>query len=112
MEAINANVNDLMLSKSSVEIARSRAESIEIRQKKQAAKDFESLFVNKLLDSMKDTVDAGGIFEDPVGKQINDLFYSFLGEDISKKGGMGMWQDIYKMMDGENEMSDLLDEKI
>ena len=67
-------------------------------RKKQAAKDFESVFVHKLLDTMKNTVDVFGSEKDSGAKQIDGIFWLYMARDIASNGGLGLWQDIYKFL--------------
>jgi Rod binding domain-containing protein len=64
------------------------------------SKDFESVFINKLLDEMKNTVgNWDEDEEDGTSEQMNGIFYMQLGDDIGQKGGLGMWKDIKKSLD-------------
>ena len=65
-------------------------------KKKQMAKDFESVFVHKLLDEMKNTIGDWGLEKDGQHKQIQGIFNMYLAQDVSKNGGLGMWKDIYQ----------------
>ncbi|TFG49257.1 MAG: hypothetical protein E4H40_03290 [Candidatus Brocadiia bacterium] len=77
------------------------------------AKDFESVFVNKLLDEMRKTVGEWGLEKDGTSKQIDGLFSMFLAQDISKNGGMGLWKEIYKSLaDQDQAAPDSLDDKL
>ena len=67
-------------------------------KKKQFARDFESVFINKLLNEMKNTIGDWGSEKDGAGKQIDSMFWSHLARDIADKGGFGMWKDIYKSL--------------
>jgi len=70
--------------------------NISEEQKKQIAKDFESVFIEKVLDKMKDTIGDVGFGEDSgASKQIHGIFWLYLARDIANKGGFGMWKDIY-----------------
>jgi len=60
-----------------------------------AAKDFESVFLHKLLKEMKDTIHDGGMLGDGTGDQIKDIFWQYLAQDLARKGGMGLWKEIY-----------------
>jgi len=70
-------------------------------QKKQIAKDFESVLINKLLDEMKNTIGNWGFDQDGVSKQIQGIFWLYLAQDIANNGGIGMWKDIYKFVMNE-----------
>jgi Rod binding domain-containing protein len=68
-------------------------------QKEQFARDFESVFIEKLLDEMKNTIGDWGFEQDAASKQIQGLFWLFLARDVSQNGGVGMWKDIYKTLE-------------
>ena len=63
-----------------------------------AAKDFESVLLGKLLESMKDSVGDWGGMTDGVGKQVYDIFWQYLAKDIADNGGIGLWKDIQRSM--------------
>jgi Rod binding domain-containing protein len=65
-------------------------------KQRQFAKDFESVFINKLLDEMKNTIGDWGLEKDGTSKQIEDIFWLYLSRDIANNGGFGMWKDIYQ----------------
>ncbi len=65
-------------------------------KKKQIARDFESVLLNKLLDEMKDTIGDWGFEKDGVSTQIKGIFWLYLARDIASKGGFGLWKDIYE----------------
>jgi len=62
------------------------------------AKDFESVLIGQLMDQMKETVGKSEFQEDGSSGQIQDMFWDFLGDEVGKKGGFGMWKNIYKSM--------------
>jgi Rod binding domain-containing protein len=66
--------------------------------KKQVAKDFESVLLNKLLDEMKNTIGDWGFDKDGASKQIQGIFWLYLARDIANNGGFGLWKDIYKFL--------------
>lgn len=84
-------------------------------RKEQFAKDFESVFIGKLLDEMKNTIGEWGEEKDGPGKQIDSMFWSNLAKDMADKGGFGMWKDIYKAvteLEEQNKVTELLNEKL
>jgi Rod binding domain-containing protein len=84
-------------------------------RKKQLAKDFESVFINKLLDAMRKTIGEWGFEKDETSKQIQGIFYLYLSRDVANKGGFGMWRDIYQFLtdaDQTETTSELLDKNI
>ena len=80
------------------QIDQSRLKSVSEEKKIQAAKDFESILVNNLLDQMKNTIGSWGFEKDSVSSQVDGIFWLHLARDISNKGGFGMWKDIYNSM--------------
>ena len=62
------------------------------------AKDFESVLVTKLFDSMKDTVTEleSQDEEDAAGGQVKGMFWMYMAQDVSEKGGFGLWKDLQR----------------
>jgi len=71
-------------------------------KKKQIAKDFESVLLNKLFDQMSKSVGNWGFEKDGASEQIQGIFWLYLARDIANNGGMGLWKDIYKSLTGPN----------
>ena len=67
-------------------------------QKKQIAKDFESILLNKVLDEMQNTIGDWGFEKDGPFRQVQGIFYMFLGRDIANNGGIGLWKNIYEFL--------------
>ena len=97
------------------EISKASEVDMDEEKKKEVAKSFESILVQQLLSVMKSTVSSSGLLEDQGSQQMQDMFYSFLGQEVGGKGGIGLWKDIYASM---NEMerpqntTKVLDKKI
>jgi Rod binding domain-containing protein len=84
-------------------------------QKKQFAHDFESLLVTELMDEMKNTIGDWGFEKDGASEQVNGLFWMYMARDVSDKGGLGLWKEIYNVLaDSEKQGSagQLLDNKL
>jgi len=81
------------------------------QKKIQAAKDFESILINNLLDQMKETVGDWGFEKDGASTQMDGIFWLHLSREISDQGGFGLWKDIYKTMPG-NEQAQQTDNTI
>jgi len=84
-------------------------------RKKQIAKDFESLLLNKLLDEMENTIGDWGFEKDGPSKQIQGIFWLYLAEELANNGGIGLWKDIYQSIDNSEQkttMADSLDKSI
>jgi len=67
-------------------------------RKIQAAKDFESVLITKLLDEMKRTIVDWGLEKDDVSKQVYDIFWLYLARGIADEGGFGLWKEIYRSL--------------
>jgi Rod binding domain-containing protein len=63
-----------------------------------AVKDFESVFITKLLDAMESTIGDWGLEKDATSKQVRGIFSMFLGRHLGQSGGFGLWKDIYKSL--------------
>jgi Rod binding domain-containing protein len=72
-------------------------------KKKQIAKDFESVLINRLLDEMKNTIGEWGFDKDGTTKQVQGIFWLYLARDIANNGGFGLWKDIYKFLTNSDQ---------
>ena len=76
----------------------SNIENLAEEEKKQAAKDFESVFINKLLETMSASIGQWGFEKDGAAKQVQGIFNMYLSREIANKGGFGLWKDIYNSL--------------
>lgn len=60
----------------------------------QAAKDFESVLLDRLFQEMKRTIPDSGLLGGPGSGQVWDLFWSQLARDVANRGGMGLWKQM------------------
>lgn len=74
-------------------------------KKKQIARDFESVLLNKLLDQMSKSVGNWGFEKDGAAQQVQGIFWLYLARDIANKGGMGLWKDIYESLTDPGQTS-------
>ena len=84
-------------------------------KKKQIAKDFESLLINKLLDEMKNTLGDWGFDKDGPCQQIQGIFWFYLAQELANNGGFGLWKDIYHFLtnpEQTTQKADLLDKSV
>lgn len=77
-----------------------KTDTLSDKQKQKVAKDFESLLTTELLNEMKNSIGNWGFETDGASEQLNGLFWMYLGRDIGQKGGLGLWKDIYKLLQG------------
>lgn len=75
----------------------------------EAVKDFESVFITKLLDAMETTIGDWGLEKDSTSKQVRGIFSMYLGRYLGQSGGFGMWKDIYESLNGGEEAGNTVD---
>lgn len=76
----------------------SKFDAVQEGKKEQAAKDFESVFIYKLLEEMKNTIGDWGLEKDEASRQVEGIFWLYLARDIADNGGFGLWKDVYQLM--------------
>ena len=97
-----ASVSDLLLSRDPTHVLQTRAgKSVQPDAAMQAAKDFESVLLTELLNQMKKTIPNSGLLETGISEQVGDLFWMYLARDLGSKGGLGLSQEIYRQMGGD-----------
>ena len=74
-------------------------------KKKQFAKDFESVFIHKLLEEMKNTIGDWGAEKDETSRQVQGIFWLYLARDIANNGGFGLWKDVYQDLTDSSKKS-------
>lgn len=79
---------------------------------KKACEDFEAIFVNMLLKSMKNTVDEGGLTKK---SHAREMFESMLDEEmassIAKGKGIGIAEILYDSLSDDHKKGSQLDFK-
>lgn len=60
------------------------------------AKDFESVFLQKITDEMRKPVFGEGLFDSSAMEQTQGLFWSQLSQELGQKGGMGLWKQLLR----------------
>ena len=80
------------------DLDKSRLENITDEKKKQVAKDFESVLLDKLVNEMKNSIVDWGLEKDATSKQTQGIFWLYLARDIANNGGLGLWKDIYQFL--------------
>ena len=75
-----------------------KVDGVSEQKKVQAAKDFESVLIGKLLDEMNNSIGDWGFEESSASKQIQGTFCLFLARHLANNGGLGIWRDIYKSL--------------
>lgn len=77
---------------------------LEDEKKKKVAKDFESIFIHQLMETMKATIPEEES-EDAAAGQVKSMYWSFMSQAVSDQGGLGLWKDIYNSMSDNTDMS-------
>ncbi len=95
MESINTSLTSPIVPQTPLDAAK-KIEDASHTQKERFAKDFESVFIEKLMDEMKNTIGDWGFEQDGASRQIQGLFWMNLARDVSDHGGLGMWKEIYQ----------------
>jgi Rod binding domain-containing protein len=75
------------------------------QQKKQVAKDFESILIKKLLDEMKSTIGDWGFERDGASEQVQGLFWMYLSRHLADNGGLGLCKDMYRFLANAEQTS-------
>ena len=68
-----------------------------------AAKDFESILLYRLLEEMKRTIPESGLLETGASKQVQDIFWYHLAQELAEQGGLGLWREIRGQLAGPGE---------
>jgi Rod binding domain-containing protein len=79
-------------------LQKSGLKNLSEEKKKQIAKDFESVLLNKMLDQMKNSIGNWGFEKDGTTEQVQGIFWMFLARDMANNGGIGLWKDIYQYL--------------
>ena len=106
MDSLNLNLIDGMMPQVRSETTTS-GNHLSEAQREQFAHDFEGILVEKLLEEMKNSIGSWGFEQDAASKQVQGLFWMHLAQDISAKGGFGLWREIEQSLSKMNMNSDV-----
>ena len=73
-------------------------ENADDKKKMKVAKEFEAILIGQLMNQMKQTVGESGFLEDGSSKQVQDMFWTFLADEVADNGGLGLWKNVYQAM--------------
>lgn len=62
------------------------------------ARQFESVFLQMMLKSMRETVPESGLFSDEAGKAYRDMFDNQLSVNLAEQGGIGLAKVMVKQL--------------
>lgn len=69
---------------------------------KEACADFESVLLNYMFKSMKNTVGKDGIFGSSYQKDMYEsVFFEKIAEEVAREKGMGIGEALYRQLSGE-----------
>jgi flagellar protein FlgJ len=69
-----------------------------------AARQFEALFIQMMLSSMRKTTPGNPLFSGPGMQQYQDLMDKEMSLDLASQGGIGLANDIRRFMDPESHL--------
>lgn len=85
-------------------------------QEQQIGKDFESVLLSKVFEQVQASIQDSGFDEEDGGaQQVRGLFWYYLAQDVSEKGGFGLWKDVYqqiKQMEDAGDPAGSVDEEL
>ena len=105
MDVLPTTVSSFAVSDASG-VAKAPRADLKGRELERAAKDFESLFVHRLLEEMKTSIGGEGLLDDSAGEQVQGMFNFYLAQDIGSKGGFGLWKEIARQMKATQAAAD------
>jgi len=72
------------------------AQKVKLRN---AARDFEAIFIRQILSSMHSTLDSGGMFgEGMAGSIYSDMMNTAIADKAAERGDMGLADILYRRM--------------
>ncbi len=70
------------------------------RELKKACEDFEAIFLNEMLKEMRKTSMGGGLLQKTREYKLwEDMFYENISKEMSKGGGIGLSNILYKQLE-------------
>ncbi|WP_213974683.1 rod-binding protein [Tepidanaerobacter acetatoxydans] len=97
MEIIDSRIDFIPISQFKMHSLKS--ENKNETELKEVCQQFESIFLNYMLKSMRDTIPDGGMFEKGVTFDIiQSMHDEALAEEISQNGGIGLAQQLYEQL--------------
>ncbi len=73
------------------------------RRARQAARDFESVFIHRVMEAMRRTVPKGGLLSSGASEQMEGLFWMYLSREVAAKGGFGLWKELARRVEAFGE---------
>ncbi len=70
------------------------SEAEQRRKAVQAAKDFESILLYRMMEEMRRTIPESGLLETAGNDQVEGLFWFHLAQEVANQGGIGLWKQL------------------
>ena len=94
--------SDLLLRNSAaqaVETLPQAGQTTDPEKLQEVAKKFEGLFLNEILKQMKEaSAPLEDESEDCSAEHIKGMYWTFLADAVSERGGFGFWKQIHKQL--------------
>ena len=111
MDSINStqiqNTLFNQLTEKNLERMRGHSEFGKLNSKKdmeKVARDFESVFVNKLLESMRKGIPKSGLLDSHAMDMYQSMMDQEMAKEMAKRKGMGMGEMVYKDLSRMNKI--------
>ena len=98
MSSVQDISSSLAIDAKGVDNLRLLAKQDQAQGARSAARQFEALFMNMMLKSMRDAIPVEGLFDDSNTKLYTEMMDSQLSQSLSKSGGIGLADFIIKQM--------------
>jgi flagellar protein FlgJ len=59
-----------------------------------AARDFESVLLQRLFEEMRRTIPESGLLESGVSDQVQGMFWMYMAQEVGAKGGIGLAKEL------------------
>lgn len=84
------------------DISQQRFSPQELKKLKEACKDFESLFIKQMLNTMRKTVHKSGLIDGGMAEEyFEDMLYDKYADRMSETAGLGIGDLLYKDVSGQ-----------
>ncbi|MFP4052714.1 MAG: rod-binding protein [Phycisphaerae bacterium] len=70
------------------------------------AKQFESLLVTRMVESMRKSIPDSNLTQDAASGQMQDMFWQFMGQEVGNQGGLGLWKQVMRQIQETQGMLD------
>ncbi|HOK65225.1 MAG TPA: hypothetical protein PLV55_00290 [Anaerohalosphaeraceae bacterium] len=85
------------------------------KELEETAKQFEGILLQQVFKQMKEATESLEVNDEEegeetgFGEQIQSMFWMFLGEQVSREGGVGLWKEMVQQWMKEESFRDAAD---